>query len=454
MGFGRQLMAICLCRGIRLYNLILVAVSFAVPSFAIEFSIKQISRDKSINSDPAISETGFAAWMYYDTNDAITAHSHIAVYYNDTRSDLTDELTGTFNAAIKPVVQSNRLVFVANYRIIDTEGINWTLREVVNRDEGDIKEIPAEYRAIEIDGEQRLEPINVFTNNPDDSVVPIIGIDTNAARRHPSGDAEIWSWKVGDVDIERVTQDTRNDFAPAFWGDTIAWQKAKGWPFGWEIMAQKGTEMMQLTTNYYYDMGAKVHGNKIVWYGWDGFDYEIYMTDVEKGETIQITSNRYDDVAPVIWDDVIAWEGYQAVEADIFIWKEGAVTKISNSIDDDLYPRIWQNKVVWQGFDGDDFEVYYYDIEKGGEAIKITSNNYDDTNPEIFDNLLVWMGYEGNWDAEIYYLDVSNLSVADIKPVQLTDNEEDDRDVKTASKKIIWVAESDGQSVIMLAEPK
>jgi len=429
-------------------------VYFAVPSFAIDFSLKQISREKSITSDPVISETGLAAWMYYDTNDAFTAHSHIAIYYNDVRSDLTDELIGTFYGAVKPSVQSNRLIFVASYKTIDPEGINWTLREVINRDEGDIKEIHANYSATEVDGIQSLEPHVIMTNDPNDSIVPVAGIDTNAARRNPSGEAEIWSWKVGDMDIERITQDTRNDFAPSFWGDTIAWQKAKGWPFGWEIMATEGTEMMQLTTNYYYDMGAKVHGNKIVWYGWDGFDYEIYMTDTEKGETIQITSNRYDDVAPMIWDGVVVWEGYQAVEADIFIWKDGTISKISNNIDDDLYPRIWQNKVVWQGFDGDDFEIYYYDADKGGEAIKITSNNYDDTNPEIFDNLLVWMGYEGNWDSEIFYVETGNLSVSEIKPTQLTNNEEDDKDAKTAGRKIIWVAEVDGQSVIMLAEPK
>lgn len=432
----------------------LVAVCFSVPSFAIDFSMKQISRESSINADPVISETGLAAWMYYITNDAFTAHSHIAIYYNNERSDLTDKLIATFYGAIKPIVQSNRIVFVANYKTFDDADVNWTLREVLNRDDGDVKELPAIYKAVEVDGEQWLESINVHTNSQEDSVVPIIGIDTNAARRHPSGESEIWSWKVGDIDVERVTHDSRNDFAPAFWGDTIAWQKAKGWPFGWEIMASVGSEMMQLTTNYYYDMGTKVHGNKIVWYGWDGFDYEIYMTDTEKGETIQITSNRYDDVAPMIWDNVIVWEGYQAVEADIFIWKEGTITKISNNIDDDLYPRIWQSKVVWQGFDGDDFEIYYYDVDKGGEAIKITSNNYDDTNPEIFDNLLVWMGYEGNWDSEIFYVETGNLSVSDIKPAQLTNNEEDDRDAKTAGRKIIWVTEIDGQSAIMLAEPK
>lgn len=146
------------------------------------------------------------------------------------------------------------------------------------------------------------------------------------------------------IPTRRVTQDTRNDFAPSHWGNIISWQKAKGWPFGWEIMALVGDTRMQLTTNFYYDMGPKVQGDKIVWYGWDGFDYEIYMFDAATTSTVQITSNRYDDVAPTVWGDVVVWEGYSAVEADIFMWRNGEITKISNNIDDDLYPRIWNNK--------------------------------------------------------------------------------------------------------------
>lgn len=422
---------------------------------AVEFSVKSISDPLiPINRDPVISETGLAAWMYHRTN-AASHFSHIGVYHRDQRIDLTEPADKLMFAATKPSVQSNRLVFLANQVKYVAEDATWTLKEVDVRDEGDIVELPALYRASEDDGYQTLTPLFGEKVAEEDVVVESVGLSTNVARRHPSGLTEVWMWVAGDNDFVRVTHDERNDFAPSFWGEDIAWQKAKGWPFGWEIMALVGGNRMQLTTNYYYEMAPKVQGNHIVWYGWDGFDYEIFLMDTTANEITQITSNRYDDVAPVVWDGAVVWEGYSGLEADIFLWKSGETKKISSNIDDDLYPRIWGNKVVWQGFDGDDYEIYLYDLDKGGVPTKITSNNYDDTNPEIRDDLIVWMGYQDNWDSEIFYADLEGLnSLSDVKVVQLTDREEDDRDPKTAGRRIVWVSEENGNTRIMLAEPR
>ncbi|HMP90304.1 MAG TPA: hypothetical protein PJ991_08875 [Kiritimatiellia bacterium] len=424
---------------------------------AIDFNINQISMTNRINRDPVISETGLAAWMYFDTNNIISAHSEIAVYFDNRRRDLTEDVGNLFYGASKPVVHSNQLIFVANYR--KSEGdITWVLREVMDRDNGDIRELPAMYEARVEGDEQVFIAIPTDATATNESGMPVVGMQTNAARRVPSGEAELWSWKIGDTDILRVTHDRRNDFNPDLWGNTIVWQKAKGWPFGWEIMALIATNRMQMTTNYYYDMGAKVHGDKIVWYGWDGFDYEIFMYDSVLNETIQITSNRFDDVAPSIWGDVIVWEGYSSAEADIYMWRTGHVTRVSHDpdnpmrfIEDDLYPRIWNNKIVWQSFDGDDFEIYLYDINRG-EFTQVTANRFDDTNPEIHDDLIVWMGYYDNWDSEIFYADLR--ASGPLTPVRLTTNDEDDRDPKTASRRIIWVSERDNQTHIMLAEPR
>jgi hypothetical protein len=414
--------------------------------------IRPISNPSYANRDPAISETGLAAWMSTDTNNP-SPFAHISVFSNGELLDLTGELTTSMYGAAKPVIHSNQVIFIAS--AFSRQGdITWTMREVPTRDEGDQPELTALFEANEAAGTRSSPDETTDAVATNESVVPLVGMSTNAARRRPSGESEIWSWRVGDADIQRVTHDTRNDFAPTVWGETIAWQKARGWPFGWEIMALVGEKRLQLTTNFYYEMGAKAQGDHVVWYGWDGFDYEIFMYDSVKDLTIQITSNRYDDVAPVVWGGVVAWESYAAVESDIFIWKDGEIRNISTNIDDDLYPRIWNGKVVWQGFDGDDYEIYLYDVDKGGEAIKLTSNTYDDVNPRIHDDLIAWMGYHDNWDAEIFYLDIRNLDVANLQPVQLTSNEEDDRDPDTSARRIVWVSELDGTTQIMLAEPR
>jgi hypothetical protein len=254
--------------------------------------------------------------------------------------------------------------------------------------------------------------------------------DQGRFSRHPSGNNELMYWHP-DGGGRRITRDARNDLAPDLWGDTVVWQKAKSWPFGWEIMVLRNELRYQLTTNYYYDMAPKIHDRLLTWYGWDGHDFEIYLHDTVRGGVTQITSNHYDDVSPVIWNGALAWEDYPAVEADIYYWKDGVTRKLSNNIEDDLNPRIWNDQIVWQGFDGDDFEIYLSDGEK---TIKLTSNIYDDIGPEIRDGLITWTGYHDNWDAEIFVWDGSEVT-------QLSTNEYEDRNPRTAGGVVVWQAE-------------
>ncbi len=430
-----------------------LAAHAPLPAAALDFDVRVISREGLYNRDPVISETGLAAWMYYNTNVNNSAQSHIAVLDNGERREITEELTGLYGAN-KPQVHSNQVLFTANTRSIEGN-ITWTLVEVPTRDEGEQPELTALYSGFEVAGEQQPAEGETTPPSTNEAIDPALFSTTNEVRRHPSGEAEVWSWRQGDADVQRITHDRRNDFAPSFWGNLIAWQKAKGWPFGWEIMVLAGDVRMQLTTNFYYDIGPKVHSDKVVWYGWDGFDYEIFLFDAATTTTVQITSNRYDDVAPTVWGDTVVWEGYTAVEADIFMWRNGEITRISDNPNDDLYPRVWGNKVVWQGFDGDDFEIYLYEIGSDRKPIKLTSNGYDDTNPDIYDDLVVWMGYHDNWDAEIFYMDVSSINdPSNLKAVQLTNNEEDDRDPRTVNRRIIWVSDNENDTSVLLAEPK
>ncbi len=430
---------------------------------AAEFNIRPISDETLIGREPTISSNGLAAWISYNTNDVATENSTVMVYWQNDLQDIVGGTAGGIYGATKPIASGTSVVFVASI-FGRRSAPTWELVEVENRHEEGQREVPALYAAFERDGAQVLEPII----DPDATNLTRTITVTNEAGevveertepiktlRHPSGEAEIWRWNTGALELDRITVDLRNDFLPSFDDDIITWQKAKGFPFGWEIMARVATNYIQLTTNYYYDMGPVAQGRNVAWYGWDGYDYEIYLYDADTDQTVQITSNRYDDVAPVMWDGVVVWEGYPAVEADIFMWKDGEIRNISQNLDDDLYPRIWDGHVVWQGFDGDDFEIFYYNVEQGGEAIKLTTNTYDDTNPDIRDNLIIWSGYFDNWDAEIFAIDMKSSSFPDQQDYNpLTENEEDDLYPKTAGGRIIWQHDQDGQYRIMLAEPR
>lgn len=408
--------------------------------FALDFNVIRISDPLTSSRDPVISATGLAAWTYFNTNQMSSAYSHIAIYNAaDASVDTTSLLL--FIGATKLYLQSNNMVFVSGY--LDTR--QKRLRRPEPRASTPTNEATSavtDKRDLDISNSIQYNISELSENKDDDSKA--------------SGDlTTVWLWRHGEQSIQRMPAQKLNNVSPAHWGELTTWQWEQEWPFGYEIMYTRGGDIIQLTTNKFYDLGPQVHGDKIVWFGWDGYDYEIFMFDAARNETIQITSNRFDDTAPYIWNDVIVWEGYPGVEADVFMWRDGTTTKISDNLDDDLYPRIWDKYVVWQGFDGDDFEIYLYDIEKGGSPLKVTSNNFDDTNPQIHDDLITWMGFHDNWDSEVYHADLRGVGIpGGIEVRRMTENEIDDRDVRTAGRRIIWVAEERNLPQIMFAQPR
>ncbi|MFO1521429.1 MAG: hypothetical protein U1G05_05175 [Kiritimatiellia bacterium] len=300
---------------------------------------------------------------------------------------------------------------------------------------------------------------------------PWFSTTTNTARRKSVDYGELARWrrKAG---VEWLTYDQRNDLAPSVAGEMVAWQKAKEFPFGWEIMALDGKIHHQLTTNFYYDMGARVSGRTVAWYGWDGNDFEIFTWNADTLRITQVTSNSWDDVSPVIDHGLVAWEAYPTVEAEIFaafVERDGkpvpkpVIKQLSSNIDDDLNPVVWNGKVAWQSFDGSDFEIWVVDLTLGqpdadglpsGEFLLQTDNGFDDVNPDLRDGLLVWMGYaddeedEANWDAEIYAYDLKTRETA-----KLTRNNYEDKNPRTAGGYIVWQADDVGATRIFLARP-
>lgn len=441
-----------------------------------QLTVKQIADTKRLNRSPVISDTGLAIWESSSGgSDAIDAGSVSAIYLyqQGITNNLSDELGLPYSGHSKAQVDGNIVVWQATYPPNSVSTPSWVLQEVP-LGSNDIPETWANYSISygsapkndtftnaagewvtnEVVSGSDEDP-NYFpslqswkaageTDAEGNEILPTYDGTSGKPRRTPTGDNEIVRWEK-DVGLLRITEDHRNDLGPQVSGNLMAWQKAKGWPFGWEIMAYDLTNRVQLTTNYYYDMGPFVDADKIVWYGWDGNDFEIYLYDHEKNSIQQITDNAWDDVSPTMSEGTVVWEAYPAVEADVFMWKEGqSPIKLSQNVEDDINPRVWKNEVVWQGFDGDDFEIYRYDGEK---TIKLTSNDYDDVNPSIRDNLICWMGYEGNWDAEIFYWNGIDI-------IMISTNDYEDRAPSTAGGRIIWQADDFDKSYIFLAEPE
>ena len=418
-------------------------------TYGLEFEIRQVAEEKHLNREPVISSEGLVAWYALEKTEDQNANSEIYVHYDGKTHPITQGNMHLNAGNFRPRVYKDAVVFQTTYDETESKpNQTWVLKEVPDKMKGEYPELDANYTAhSEHDasagyrGRQwfKLASTNVeerTENTQDDakSAEPV---------RHPSGRNEICKWVVGG-NITRLTYDGRNDLSPDVGNDVVAWQKSKGFPFGWEIMVLAGTERYQLTTNYYYDMAPQVYEDKVTWYGWDGRDYEIFLHDRTAKKTIQITNNDFDDVSPKIHGLNITWEAYRNVESDIFLWTNGKTKILSDNSEEDINPRIWEDKVVWQGYDGDDFEIFYYDGEK---PTKLTSNAFDDFTPDISENIIVWMGYHDNWDGEIFAFDGTDL-------VQVTDNEYEDRDPRTANKQIVWQGEEEGKTYIFLGTPK
>jgi len=427
---------------IRFTGLILLAV--ITPASA-QYTTRQIADESMINRTPVISDTGLVAWQAFRIGVTDAIRTDIYIYKDGETRSLTANVDMDPNASNNdPQLSSNTIVWVATTDQ-RAESPLWQLVDPPLDTE--IPERDARFRAYSESDQaggalsrqwfERVGQSEIFNETPPNED------GTRPPRRTPSGNNEIMLWD-GD-DVMRITDDNRNDLGPGFWGDMIAWQKARGWPFGWEIMVWVDGARAQLTTNYHYDMAPRVHNKHVVWYGWDGTDYEIYLYDHEQQEISQITDNNYDDVSPKIWDGTIVWEGYASVGADIFMYRDGETTQLSDNIDDDINPRIWNGQVVWQSFDGDFYQIFHYD---GNQSIPLTSTRYDNINPDIRDGLITWMGYEENMDAEVF------VWTGGPNPIQLTENDYEDQNPRTAGGRVVWQADYDGKSHIFLAEPE
>lgn len=410
------------------------------------FNIRQIADTSVINQTPVISDTGLVAWNTFRPRrpGEDPGGSHIAIYQNGQRTLITE---GVVDTAHDPRVSGNQVVWMSNipHR---RGGPTWVLRDPPL--DPDIPEQDARWRPEQIPvtpgdpGTLMTQRVTHVTGQDFPIFEPPASPDEQQSpRRSPTGDNEIMYWDGAET--VRLTMDNRNDLGAVIDGNMIAWQKARGWPFGWEIMLWADGERMQLTTNRFYDMGPQIHNGQVVWYGWDGTDYEIFRYDHATREITQITDTIYNDMSPRIWDGVIVWEGYPTANADIFMWRDGEIIQLSDNVDDDINPRIWNGQVVWQGFDGEFFQIYHFN---GSTTVRLTHTSYDNVNPDIRDGLIVWQGYVDNFESEIF------VWTGGPEPIRLTENEFEDYHVRTAGGRIIWRADVNGESHIYLAEPR
>ncbi len=437
-----------------------------------EFSVRPLTDPQGNARAPVISETGLIAWQAFSAHESDSPlaartdvlhsspnmkRSDIILWRDGTTTNITASDNRIAGRSEHPVLSGDSVAFLCWFRDGVDEGYPLMLSTPPKTEE--MRKLEADYPTLfdpplaapvsALEAEAAAAETNAAPSpddNPAATNVPRENIQRQMWRTSGKG-ADIALYRA-DKGILRITPGNRHFCSPVLSAAGLAFQCARGWPYGYEMVVwpDSATNLIQITTNYYYVLNPDLHGNELVFQGWDGDDYEIFLYHFDTQQLEQITNNQFDDINPVVWDGHIAWIAHPTVTAEIFYMADGVIRKISEGTEDNAAPAIWQDRVVWQGYDETDLEIYYFN---GRRTIKLTSNTWDDMAPKIHDGLITWMSYVDNWDSEIMALDLSDNTA-----VQLTNNEFEDSFPQTAGQKIVWQAISTQGSSIQLAEPK
>jgi len=383
--------------------------------------------------------------------------SDIFVWKDGTVENMTHDDARIVGRSERPKVFKNSIVFMAWFSADVEGGLPFELSNPVKTEQ--MTQMESDYPTLFDPPTSAVEAADKEENS-DAKSSPDITEETEAKKDASTDDkkAQRQNWRgsgrSADVavirpggNIDRITPGTRNFSFPVISEAGIAFQCARGWPYGYEILTWKpdATNLTQITTNYFYVLNPQIQGQDLVFQAWDGNDYEIFLYRFDTKQTEQITNNQFDDIYPVVWGSEIAWVAHPTVTAEIFLMRDGVIRKISEGTEDNAFPCIWNGRVVWQGYDDTDLEIYYFN---GRRTIKLTSNTWDDMTPKLNNGLIAWLSYVDNWDSEIMALDLSD-NIA----VQLTDNDVEDSRVQTAGEKVVWQSISDEGGLIQMAVP-
>ncbi len=444
----------------------------AGPAGARDFNVRTLSEPGVDARNPSIGSRGLVAWQGH--------MPHLSDQPASTRSDVIRAPTGSRTTDIfvwkngeirnitfgssriprrseRPRVYGDSVLFLAWFKDDADGGFPFDMAtppksEIMLQMQSDYPSLfdpphaaPGSALESELAADQPYEETAPETAMPEDHILKEHSMQHQSWRDSgPSGDIAIYG---PDNSILRITPGTRHFSNPVMSEAGVAFQVARGWPYGYEIFVWEpgDTRLSQLTTNYFYVLNPDIHGQELVFQGWDGIDYEIFRYRFDTGLLEQITDNQFDDTHPVVWNGEIAWIAYPTINAEIFHYREGEIRKISEDSQDNSHPSIWAGRVVWQGYDDTDLEIYYFN---GRRTIKLTSNTWDDMTPLIRDGVITWMSYIDNSDSEIMALDLSD-NIA----VRLTENDWEDSFPRTAGERVVWQSLTPEGTSVMMAEP-
>jgi beta propeller repeat protein len=144
------------------------------------------------------------------------------------------------------------------------------------------------------------------------------------AEKDREGDREVFYFDG--VEIRRITNNSYDDFAPAFDEKTkrIVWQAMINDRLQVMFYDIPTNTTRQVTTSRQNSSNPHIAGGTVVWQEWVGTNWEIMMTDVGAvGDAFaleQLTDNAVHDMFPRAYNDLITWQSEKGASWEVIVY--------------------------------------------------------------------------------------------------------------------------------------
>jgi len=331
---------------------------FTPPTFAIDYSIKQItntSYDNHFNVYPVVNASGDIVWLgsVPSQGTEVFYYSGVSGITQQLTSDPYDKYSPTLNSRGDVVWDdSNENIFLYKADSKQTIPLGAGLRPFLN-DNGDVT----------------------------------------------WGTPDVYLYKNSSGSTTKISDNLTNNFQPRInsSGDVV-WAGSKNG--SQNIFLYNGQNIIQISNNSQsYNSYPQINNEgDIAWAG--AFNGGVYLYDninkkiLEFGNDVNSDSFNLNQKGQLVWEDV----------TKIYFY-DGNITKLIYQcyLNYSAHPKLNDNgDIVWSDWDGSSDEIFLYDISSGITSM-LTDNNYDNTLPQIADNgEVVWEGGTNGHNRQIF----------------------------------------------------
>ncbi len=235
------------------------------------------------------------------------------------------------------------------------------------------------------------------------------------------------------ADVVQITTDSSDQFNPAIFGDTIAYEHVSGGTnygiYTYSIVGGSATSITGGNANFH----PAVSGSAVVWEKAISGDTHIFSSPLFTSGTGQQTFAVGDDQNPAISGTKVLYTHIAPGETSLqqLELTTGVITEVAAV---GFYPDIEGSRAVWQGSSGGG-TIYFDDLSEATTAQALTLTGISQASrARISGDYVVFQGIFGaETDTEIFAYDLTDDSI-----IRITDNTANDVSPDIDREGVVW----------------